>query len=108
MRILAVVWRLVPFMHTVVAQDRSNAQAIIPEYPAPPLCLSHTMFGKIAPVAHGLLVAEEGKRQELARLAQTLEALDGNKAVHLSELSAQLCGDVQIFLLSQTTVRPAS
>jgi hypothetical protein len=57
---LAVVRRLAAFVHTVVAQDGRNAQAVVLEYPSPPLRLGGAMLCKIAPVAHGLLVAEEG------------------------------------------------
>src|SRR5436189_6205245 len=54
----------------------------------------------VAPAFHGILVAPERQRQELARVGERLETLDGNETIHLFQIGLQRRGDVEIVLLA--------
>src|SRR5690606_8138139 len=58
--------------------------------------LRHSVCFRVAPLTHGLFVPPEGEREELARLAHALEALDRDEAVDLGQQRAQIGRDVEI------------
>src|SRR4051812_43469727 len=54
----------------------------------------------IAPALHGILVAPERQRQQLARVGDALETLDRDEAVDRLELRPQRCGNGQVVVLA--------
>ena len=85
-------------VEAVVAHDGGDPQAVVAEDAAPPRRLGAAMGRQVAPLPDRLLVAEEGERQELARLAQALEALDRDKSVDALQVGAQGRRQVEVVL----------
>src|SRR6185503_3741805 len=54
----------------------------------------------VAPLAHRLLVAPEGERDEAPRRRDALEALDRDEAVEAPDDVVQAGGEVEVFLLA--------
>jgi hypothetical protein len=105
MRVAAVLGRLVAALKAVVAHDGGDAQAVIGEHALAAMRLRRAVMRELAPGADRLVVAPEGKREQLARLLQALEALDRDEAVDGGEVLAQARGDVEI--LGRAGPRPA-
>src|SRR5688572_20678059 len=78
-----ILRRLGALVQPVVADHLRHAQPVVGEDAFAAGRLRLAVLLDIAPALHGLLVAPDGQRQELARLRQALEALDGDEAVHL-------------------------
>src|ERR1043166_8763147 len=72
--------RLVAFGHAVIADHGCNAQPVIGEHTAAALGLAAPVIFLVAPTLHRILVAPERQRQELARVGERLETLDGNRS----------------------------
>src|SRR4051812_21105449 len=82
-------WRLAAFRQAIIADHGCNAQPVIGEYTAAALGLAVPVILLVAPALHGILVAPERQRQELARVGERLETLDGNEAIHLFQIGLQ-------------------
>src|SRR5690606_25436536 len=54
------------------------------------------MFGRVAPAGHGVLVLEEGQRENLARIGEALEPLDRDEAFDSIQKRPQLGGSIEI------------
>src|SRR5689334_14478101 len=94
MNVSRVFWRLLTMCHAVVTQNGGDAQAIAFEDALAAGGLNSTMCFQVAPRLHGLFVFPERQRQQFSRLAQALEALDGNKPRRLLQLAAQSGGSI--------------
>ena len=70
----------------VVAQHLRHAQPVVGKVLLAPGALRAAVRLELAPAPHRLLVAPERQRQDLARLRQALEALDGDEAVDRFQL----------------------
>src|SRR5258706_10966761 len=58
------------------------------------------MLVHVSPCYHGRLVAPEGERQDLARLREAFESLDGDEAVVPVEKRAKRRGGIEVGLLA--------
>ena len=74
-----VCGRLFPVEHAVVADDGSDAQAIVVEEAAATGALGAPMLLQRPPVCDRSFVPEERQRQDLARLREALKPLDREK-----------------------------
>jgi hypothetical protein len=77
----AVLERLITLEHTVVAQHCRDPKPIISKDILPALSLNVAMNLIVAPRVDGGFVPPERERNELRRIIDTLEALDGDKPV---------------------------
>src|SRR5687768_7994264 len=93
MNALAVLGRLVAFLHAVVPDDVAYPQPVGAENATAPLALRLAVLLQVAPVAHRILVAPERERDEALRVRDALEALDRDEAVELAHLLAQSFGE---------------
>src|ERR1051326_7614730 len=90
--------RLGAVVHAVVPQDRSDAQAIIAEYPGPAFSLRCPMLLVRAPTLDRSGITPERQRQDLAFVGQALEPLDRDETVDFFEFRPQLRGHLEIIL----------
>lgn len=87
---------LVALGHAVVAADLGDPEAVVGEDLAAAPGLRKAMLGEVPPGLDGGLVAPEGERDELAGLADALEALDRDEAVDPFQERPELGGDLEI------------
>src|ERR1700753_835958 len=99
MKRAAVLWSLFALKQAIIANHSRDAQPIILKNLLPPTRLGHTMLIHLPPLLHSLLIAPERQRQNLARCAQALKALNRDKAFDLIQHRAQMGRDIEIGLL---------
>src|SRR5258705_7946365 len=92
----SVFRRLGAVGHAVVAQNRSDTQAVIAEDFAAAPTLRRAMFEMGAPALDGLFVAPEREGEDFALVRKAGKPFDRNEAVDFFELGLQSGRDVEI------------
>src|SRR5689334_1701903 len=85
--------RLRALIHRVVAPHLGDAQPVGLEDATAALLLRLAVLLHVAPVAHRLLVTPERERDELALVADALEALDRDEAVEVAHIVCESLGE---------------
>lgn len=95
-RDLTVRGRLSAVGHAIITQDMRDAQAILLEHAASTTRLRGAVSGPVAPCLNRSLVAEKGKRQEVAGFHETFEPLDRDKSVDPGKFVFQAGSKIQV------------
>ena len=98
--------RLLAIVHAVVAHHGRNPQAVVGKDATAPGLLGAAVGVHLPPPGHGRFVAPEREGQQLARLAQALEPLDGDEPIDLLQQRPQRgCGaEVGVLLAGRSAL----
>jgi hypothetical protein len=89
-------WRAVSAARRIVTNNSSDTELVVGENAAAPEDLCSSMLGCLPPTAYGVLVPEEGERQELARVGEALKPLDRYKPLRPLEHRLELGRNAKI------------
>ena len=82
MRPSAIGGRFLSVIEPIVADNRSDTQAVVAQKSCAASGLGGAVLGRVAPLAHGVFVAPEGKREIAAWCREAFETLDGDETFY--------------------------